>query len=264
MTTSTIPVPRRHARLGRYALWQAGDFAMNVGIISVILFALLGVVTWMNLHAMEEFYIARRQPFPLGTKLIVFKDAFAAFVMVAPIISLSGIVSQDRTLGYTRFFFSKPVSPRVYYAQSFLVRLLGYLVVGHVLVLTWAYFELPGYTVRFVGDMVLGFVAVGGIVFLISVVSRFDGLVAIVALLLAEIFWSKWETVTGIKHWLTYLLPPVNHIGDLHAWLVGVDAMASVVPIPFPTKWALWNAGYGLACLALGLYLLRRIPLTKA
>jgi hypothetical protein len=107
------------------------------------------------------------------------------------------------------------------------------------------------------------FVAVGGIVLLLSALSKYDGLLVVVFLLLAEITRESWEKRDGIRHAITYIFPPFNHIGELHAWGVGLSLGNSVAVLDFPVKWALWNAGYGLACGILGLYLLRKLPLTK-
>jgi hypothetical protein len=257
--------PRRHARMGRYALWQTSDFVINTAIITIILFGLLGFLSVMQIHTAEQYYGMRHppQPMPLQAKLNIFLQIYGIFATVAPIICLSGIVSQDRTSGYTRFLFAKPVSPRWFYTQSLLIRLAGFLVIGHALLFWYGLYEPPAYTSRFLVDMLVTFASIGGVVFLLSVISKFDGLVSVVVLLVSAIVWGKWETATGFKHALTYLLPPVEKSGDLHQWVLQLNTMGSIGEVAFPTKWALWSAGYGLACMVLGLYLLRKIPLTK-
>lgn len=265
MTTPALSLPRRHARLGRYALWQSGEFVMNVAIISLILFGLLGGLSIMQIHSMEQYYAMRRppQPVPDMQKISIFLQIYGIFVTVGPIICLSGIVSQDRTMGYTRFLFSKPVSPRWFYLQSFVVRMLGFLVLGHALLFLYGAFEPPAYSPKFLADLVIAFLSYGGIIFLLSVVSRYDGLVAIVLFLVSAVVWGKWELATGFGHVLTYAFPPIEKYGDLHTWVVGLTRMGTIGAVEFPWKWAVWGTSYGLACLALGLYLLRRIPLTK-
>jgi hypothetical protein len=264
MTVPAVSIPRRRALMGRYALWQAGDFVINVGIITIILFGLLGVIAIMQIRLNEQYFIASHRTMPLAGRLGPFLEVFAMFTMVGPIIAMSGVVSQDRTSGYTRFLFAKPVSPRAFYLQSVAVRMIGYLVVGHILVLAYSFYQPPSYTVRFVADMLLSFISVGGILFLFSVASRYDGLLLVVFLLLGSIVRDSWEKAAGIKHAVTFLFPPVNHVGDLHHWVVGVNGVGSMAAVEFPAKWVWWNAGYGLACGILGLYLLRKVPLTKA
>jgi hypothetical protein len=68
----------------------------------------------------------------------------------------------------------------------------------------------------------------------------------------------------GAGHWLTWLVPPTLKLGNIHEWSIGLNAMGSLADLPFPIRWVVWNAGYGLACVLLGLVMLRRIPLTKA
>lgn len=264
MTSPSTASPRR-ARLGRYALWQAADFAVNVAIAEALIFVLLGVSFLMNLNTQEEYLATRGMTMPLGQKLNVFKELFTMFSSVAPMIAVSGIVSTDRTSGFTRFLFAKPLSPVRYYAQAFVVRWVGVLVVLHLLMLWWSvYAPIPAFSWKSVAALSCLFAAVGGVLFLLSVISRFDGLLGIVFLLVSAIVWDQWETARGFKHALTYLFPPISKLGEIHAWFIGVNDTLAIVDMPFPAKWFLWLSGYGLACLALGLVMLRRVPLTKA
>ena len=94
-------------------------------------------------------------------------------------------------MGYTRFLFAKPISVRWYYFQSLLVRTVGYFAIGIVLILAYNYFEPPTLSPKMLADMLVSFVSIGGIVFLVSVVSRYDGLVAIVFLLVSSVIWGR-------------------------------------------------------------------------
>jgi hypothetical protein len=265
MTAPSLSVARRRARLARYALWQAADFGINVAIIETLIFGLLGVTFIMNMHAQEAFLSGSGMTMSLGQKLNVFKELFTMFSSVAPMIAMTGIVSTDRTSGYTRFLFAKPLSPVRYYLQAAVVRWLGVLVVAHVLMLGWSFYApLPAYSWRAIAALTCLFVAIGGMVFLLSVVSRYDGLIAIVLLLVSAIAWDKWEHAGGFKQALTYLLPPISKLGEIPNWFVGVNGQGSVVTMPFPTTWFWWLSGYGMACLVSGLVMLRRVPLTKA
>jgi len=268
MTTATIPPvvtpARRHARLGRYALWQFGDFGFNIAIVTFILFALLGVMFLMQMDAQAVYFASRKMAMPVEAKLQSFSMLLSMFTTVAPFIAMSGVVATDRSNGYTRFLFAKPMSPVRFYAQSVLVRLVGYLVVGCALLLVWSRYAPPGFSLKFVVDLIGAFFAIGGVIFLLSVLSRYDGLVAIVFVLVSAIVWDKWDQATGIRHAVTYLLPPIGKMSATHSWFLGLNGIGNLVPVPFPTKWFLWTSGYGLACLVLGLILLRRVSLTKA
>ncbi|MEP6491421.1 MAG: hypothetical protein ABJF01_02000 [bacterium] len=261
--TVTEPV-RRRARLGRYALWQFGDFGVNVAIITLILFALLGVMFLMNQDAQIAYLASRKMKMPLEAKLQSFTMLLTMFTTVAPFIAMSGVFATDRSNGYTRFLFSKPMSPVRFYAQSVLVRLIGYLAVGCALMLVWSRYSPPGISLRFVADLTGAFFAIGGIIFLLSVVTRYDGLIAIVFVLVSAIAWDKWEQATGLRRAVTYLVPPIGKMKATHAWFLGLNDIGSLVDVPFPTKWFLWTSGYGLACLVLGLVLMRKVSLTKS
>lgn len=256
--------PRRRARLGRYALWQLGDFGFNVAIVTFILFALLGVMFLMSMNAQAVYFESRRMPMPQGAKLQSFTMLLSMFTTVAPFVAMSGVFATDRANGYTRFLFAKPVSPVRFYAQSVLVRLIGYLVVGCALLLWWGRYDPPAISFKFVVDLTGAFFAVGGIIFLLSVVTRYDGLIAIAFVLVSAVVWDKWEQATGIRHAVTYLFPPIGKLSATHAWFLGLNDLGTLGAIPFPTKWFLWTSGYGVACLVLGLVLLRRVSLTKA
>ena len=266
MTAPTPGFSPRRAQMGRYTVWLSRDFVMNIAIISILLFGLLGMLSILQVRTMAETFAisSRGREFPLSAKIRIFMEIWGVFVTVGPIIAMSGMVSQDRAMGYTRFLFAKPLSVRWYYLQSLLVRFVGFMLVGILLAFLYSRFEPPNLSWRMVVDMLVCFAAFGGVVFLISVLSRFDGLVAIVFFLVSSVLWGVWRSKDGIRHAVTYLVPPVQQFGDLHQWVVNLNFRGEFGGVEFPTKFALWGAGYGLACIVLGLYLLRRIPLTKA
>lgn len=261
---ATIEGPRRRARLLAYARWQALDFTINIGIVSLVLFGLLGVIALIDIHTSEAVFARMGKTMPLTGKLQAFLQIWGMFAAVGPIIATTGVVSQDRTAGYSRFLFAKPLSPPLFYLQSWLVRLAGFLAVGTMLAAAYSLYEPPAFGWRFLVDMAVSFVSMGGVVFLFSVITRFDGLIAAVVLLVAEVAWVKWEGAAGVRHVLIYVLPPVSHLGAPHYWLLGFNALYKLADVPFPTNWVAWNVGYGLACLLLGFYLLRKLSLTKA
>jgi len=265
MTASTLvaPLTRRRARLGRYALWQSRDFVWNVAIISLILFGMIGWLMHLMLESQAAMMQARNLTLPMAAQLNVFQQVLSMFAFVGPILVLTGIVSSDRTNGYTRFLFSKPLSPVLYYLQSLVIRFLGFVALGVVLALVWSHYHAPQVSWKFFADIACCFLSVGGVVFLASVVTRFDSLVAIVFLLGSAVAWGKWEAVGGFKHYLTWPMSPSFKFGEIHSWFLGLNAMGASADLPFPTKWFMWNVGYGLACVLLGLVMLRRIPLTK-
>jgi hypothetical protein len=265
MTTAAMPFVRRRARLGRYALWQLYDFGWNVGVLMILIFALLGVSFLMSLHAQETFLVSQRRTMSLGQKLGYFKQLVEMFTSLAPMIAMSGVVSTDRTSGYTRFLFAKPMSPTRYYGQVVVVKWIGYLVIAHALMWWYGFYApIPDYSWKAIVSFSSLFISVGGILFLLSVLTRVDGAVAILFLLCSAIAWDRWEQVGGFKHALLYVLPPITKVSAIQEWFIGVNGAGTVMDIPFPAKWFWWLTGYGLVCLVAGLVILRRAPLTKA
>jgi hypothetical protein len=266
----TAPVltapPRRKARLLRYAGWQFRDYLINIAVVSIILFGLMGMIEVMQLEMMaaattgNRIFVANLA----GLRAQSFMRIFGIYATVAPIIALSGVISSDRTMGYVRFLFAKPLDPLRFYLQSFVVRLAGFLLVAAVLLLVYGRYEpLPDLS-RVAAGLALAFIAYGGMVFLASALTKYDGLVTVAFLLIAVLVRAKWETAAGVTRFLPYLFPPVSRFSDIDNWVVNVNALGGRAPAEFPTKWVVWTVGYGVACLVLGLVALRKRALVKA
>ncbi len=267
MTAPTATsAPRRHAHLLPYALWQCRDYTINIAAISIILFGLLGMLEVMQLHA-AEIVMAASPDFAVTLARMQqgsFQQLFSMYATVGPIVALSGVVSQDRSLGYVRFLFAKPLNPIHFYLQSFVVRAAGFFAVGGVLLKAYRQFEPSADVPRIAAGLALAFVAYGGILFLWSVLSKYDGLCVVAFLLLSVLVWGKWEASTRLIHVVTYAFPPVDKFSGLDNWVSGVNALDSRAAAVFPTKWVVWTVCYGVACLVLGVVLLRKRPLARA
>jgi len=267
MTTLAItPAPRRRAQLLRYALWQARDYAINLAILTLILFALLGALEIMQLRLAGRSMMdnPRLVSSFAAMQAQSFQHLFTMYAAVAPVIAISGIVSQDRTMGYVRFLFAKPLDPVKFYLQSFIVRGVGYFVVAAMLVAGYRAFEPTADLMRVAAGLGLYFLAFGGMVFLGSVFSKYDGLGAIAFLLISVMVWDKGETSKSVFHYATYLFPPIEKFTALSDWVSNMNALDPRQPAGFPTKWVAWTVCYGVACLVLGVVLLRKRPLARA
>ncbi|MDB4876747.1 MAG: hypothetical protein JWM41_3193 [Gemmatimonadetes bacterium] len=263
----TVPaLPRRRARLLRYGGWQARDYLINVAVISIGLFGLMGTLEIMQLGAMEAMAMGNRAFVAnLGRmRAQSFMHVFAIYATVGPIVALSGIIANDRAMGYVRFLFAKPLNPLLFYLQSFLVRLAGYFAVAGVLLAAYGYFDPVGDLERVAVGLLLGFVAYGGVLFLASALTKYDGLVTVAFLLLATLAWGKWETATGVRRFIPYLFPPVGKFSDVNNWVANLNPFDPRAPAVFPGKWVAWTVCYGVACLLLGLVALRKRALVKA
>lgn len=242
---------RRHARLGRYALWQLRDYFLNQGPSTLLVVVLAAYITFVEVSgAAAQRSIAPRVD-TLSDALV--RQAFAQLVgflvFLGALFATNGIVSNDRKFGYYRFYFAKPVSPPAFYGSLFAVHTLGFLLVAHLL---WLLFAL---VVRPVGGayfplVALGmFMAYGGIGFLLSALSRFDWLSLLSVILAAQFAWGAWADAPGVRGWIVRLLPPVHLTTPVY------EAVAGTRGMPWPSF--AWLAGYGVVCFVLGLVTLR-------
>jgi hypothetical protein len=260
-TTDTRPAlsPPR-GRLGRYALWQFRDFALQRGAaMAAIAGALAYPVIRVN-HADRGVVndvgvvIAHRAPDSLIAAQNSVAGVLIPVIVLGTILVVRGIVSDDRQQGYHRFLFAKPVSITRYYAQSYLVQFTGLLAVVGLLIGLFAAFLRPvAMMPGLFAAAALFFALVGSVGFLLSTLVRADWLWLLVTLGTAGIvggFYSAGE------RWLAPLvavLPPVNALGNAIGALVNPAGVAAVSPAEL-----LWILGYGALSVALALFILRR------
>jgi hypothetical protein len=233
------------ANLRRYAIWQFRDFIRDRGIALLIVGFLIGFTVIGPFKAMG------------GTMDQNMADRLLAAVLVqvpfiCAFIALNGIISNDRKLGYYRFLFSKPVAIPAYYAQLFVIYLLGFLLVCVVLLGLFSIFAHP---VDFGGPLIfcgLVFLSFGGIAFLVSSLFRHDWPILAAIFLGSTILQSMWRFDEGIKRMVLSVLPPVYKLPGMAAEIVG-ERTASANDI-------LWLLGYSAICFAAGLLVLKRRP----
>lgn len=232
------------ANLSRYARWQLQDFFTDRGIALVLIGVLLASpeVILMN-RAGGAF---AREP---GQMLVTLA---ASTAIIFSLITLNAQVSGDRTRGYFRFLFAKPVSPAAFYAQQFALWLLGLLLVVSVLLGIFALTAgpiSPWPTLWYVALVYLGF---GGVGFFISTVTRRDWLILIGFWTLSQILVSLYKDRDSWVENFFFLLPPVEHLDNasqalLKQGMVGASDVA-------------WILGYSAIFFALGLIVLHKRP----
>lgn len=250
---------RTSARLGRYAWWQLRDFVRERGVWIVS----LGLVAlWIFRADYDYSWIARaNRAFGwLPTESQYFRSQFASLVekgaFVATLIASHGIVARDRERGYQRFLFAKPVNVVRYYLQAFLVNGAGLLAATVLLLLaTMLVFLRPDVPVLAVlGYVSVEYVMLGGIVMLISTFARYDfavgalltGLALPVGYFAHRAHPRLWAVL------LAPLLPPVGALDRIG------EAMASTRPSSGLEAEVARALAYGVGCLAVALWMLRR------
>ena len=83
-------------------------------------------------------------------------------------------------------------------------------------------------------------------------------------LILSVIVWNKAQTSKWVFHYMAYLFPPIEKFSGLSDWVSNVNPVNPGQPVLFPTKWVIWTVCYGVACLVLGVVMLRKRPLARA
>jgi hypothetical protein len=233
------------ANLRRYAVWQFRDFFRDRGIALLIVGFLIGFTVIGPFKAMG------------GTMDQGMADRLLAAVLVqvpfvCAFIALNGIISNDRKQGYYRFLFAKPVGIPAYYAQLFLIYLIGFIIVSAILLGLFSIFAHP---VAFAGPLIfcgLVFLSFGGIAFLISSLFRHDWPILAAVFLGSTILHSMWRFDEGIRRMILSVLPPVYKLPGMVAEIVG-ERSADANDI-------LWLLGYSAICFAAGLIVLRKRP----
>lgn len=241
-------------RLGAYAAWQARDFALERGAPMLVVSALILLPLVVMMRAMRsqgpegaEF---------AGTALSALAQSMPLLAFVLILIAVNGIASNDRTRGYYRFLFAKPVSLVRYYVQSFLVSGAGLLVVASILLVTFWMTAYPIFPAGAFLFLALYFVGLGGIGFLLSTVFRSDWIFLsglwMLSTLLRGIFPAGESWYGRVFH---VVFPPTHVVGDL--------AGALMHGVPVELGQVLWLGGYGAAAFILGLIVLRRRSLAS-
>jgi hypothetical protein len=234
-------------RLPWYSLWQFRDFVMDRGIAIVIIGMLWGYVL---IEPMRRTMGAAFAVGPLSPAWPLVITVTSSIVSLSVLIALNGIVSTDRKMGYYRFLFSKPVSVVAYYAQLFVVYMVGVLV-SMLLLSAVLHMIVPSFRIDyFLLYAAIIYVAMGGIGFFISVATRFDWLTLAAVWLGSRVLRDLFGTKPGWRSKAVELLPPVHKLNDVSFSMITNGTAA--------TSDVLWLLGYGALFFALGLLLLRK------
>lgn len=233
-------------RLARYSLWQFRDFAIDKGIAIVIIGTMLG---YLAVEPIRRAFGPSWQTNPQFPLAMIVTSIAVPVISLAVFIAMNGIVSNDRRMGYYRFLFSKPVTPFLYYAQAFVVHLIGVLAAMGVLMLLFNSMVGAFPASRILAYALVVYLAMGGIGFLISAATRFDWVVLAGIWVGSRLLRAVYGDRPGIRGKLVELLPPVHRVdGVTDALLAGRTA---------PTYDLLWLVGYGMLCFVVGILVIR-------
>jgi len=232
MKVSSLPL--------RYSGWMTRDVVLSLGLI------MAGIVA-LTVFGMSrvEFTVTAATSRTIATQLL--RQTLLPLVLVAT----AGLVSSDLSRGYYRSWFSRPVSPPLFYLQRWIIA--GAAVLAYVPAVSLAIATRSG-AIRVSGDHLakagLLYLLLGGTVFLLSTLTRRDWLLA--ALLYGtEVvlhFIQRSGAGLGAVGRLVYAILPPYHVASIER--------------PVPTGSDLWAAlGWGVGLVLAALTVLRWRPL---
>lgn len=236
-------------RLSAYARWQLFDFFRDRSIAIILVGILIGfpIVTGLR-------YIAMSMPSGGDAMLqqMIGKSIGPIVMQLVPIftlVTINKVVAGDRTQGYYRFLFAKPISVQRYYAQAFAVNGIGLLLCVVLLGAISHATKVPLPIISLIAVFAVLYIAMGGIGFLCSVLTRFDWQPMLVVWFGALVLYNRYGDSGGIGAALVHLLPPAHVANDVAAALFTSD--------PLQVAHLIWLLVYGAVCFGAGILVLR-------
>lgn len=187
--------------------------------------------------------------YPAASALLLLGWLLGRLPLIAVLVLMGGLVSDDRDSGLARIIAVRPVSPVAVYAARFaLLALLVFVVCGVV---------MPAFDVLLLGEwagpatlvLILAYILVyGGLLAFLSAWTRGDAWLALLLAILA-IVWSAFDraaalpVASALGQIIAFVLPPQPALFQLEA------AFAELEPIPWDAF--AYAAGYGVFFMAL-------------
>jgi hypothetical protein len=243
-------------RLAAYAGYQLRDFLLGRAA-AIVLVTALAVWAYAFAHALTPAILVSPDIDAPDKLQRAFEFALAVFAIAGAAVAAHGVVSYHRARGYDRLMFSRPLSPARYYLQGLATAGIGTLLLATVGAGVYGVVARPVSSLGVAAYVALAWVAVGGLAFLLSAATAAH-VPVLVALLAADLTLDRYAT--GLRaagngnvalDAMQYLLPP----GHVVVALAEPFARGSVID-----SRAVWPLGFGLACLAVAVILLRRRP----
>ena len=238
------------ARLGAYALWQLRDFFFERAAAILIIALMLVFGTYEAIGPAAKTYIAGggRNALFFGARGVA--EHLGLMWFIASLIAVHGISANDRSTGRFRLIFAKPVRVLPYYAQAFVLHGIAMMLLGLIWLATLSrVLPVGGQTASdAITILACSYVFVGGLCFLMSAITRFDWVAT------AAMYGAVMYLASKFRHaWWLGPLPPFWRIPEQ------LDLVRTVEPLE--PKPRLWVVAYGVACVLLGLIILKRRPL---
>ena len=241
----------RRGRLTTY-LWryQVPDFLLLRAGLPTLLVVLFGFMLWKQAGTAMGWDTSNGQQFAHG----MFRNLAGVFITLGAFLGVARLVTDDRSNGYFRLLFSKPVSIERFYVQQWVLYGAGFVLIGGLL---GAWFQagtiaLPVRELMVV--MGLTWILVGGIGFFLTVTTNSDAAVLVVVYVLSNVLHTLKDTPRSpLWPWLrqvTRFLPPTHKLDYVRDQLYAGQ--------PMPWAHATHVIVYGALAFVLALVVLRR------
>ena len=244
-----------------YTRFQLGDYLLQRAAVALVMVLFItGLPLWGMLRNQPDFF---RNPSNAVLEMQLYTATIALFLPIGAFLAGAGVISADRHQGFFRFYFSKPVNVVGFYVQTYLLH--GAVFVALFGALTWGWGALTIHVSvhRAMEAAALTFTLVGGLGLLFGVLLRFDGLllvgVYVVSMTLQQIVGLPGlPGQPRLPEWavqLAKVLPPVYKMDEVRNHLYAAEAISAA---------DVWHVvGYGLGAFVLGLFLLRKLALSR-
>ena len=181
------------------------------------------------------------------------------FVALGAFMGIARLVSDDRSNGYYRFLFSKPVSLERFYMQQWVLHGAGLILITGVFA-AWLQGGTGPLPVReAMITMALTWVLIGGIGFALSALTNVDALLLVLLYVVSAVLHGLKEAPNSpMWPWLkqfTRVFPPVQKLDFIR------DQLYAGAGIPW--MHVAHVAGYGVLAFAVGVIVLRRTSFAR-
>jgi hypothetical protein len=243
-------------RLGAYLAFQAQDFLLMRAAVPTALALLFG---WTMVKSAPSG-IDWTTPMP-GQRFLseMFRVLAGLFIPLGTFLGVARMVTEDRSNGYFRFLFSKPVSVVRFYGQQWALTGAGLVALTGALAALLGAVTAPVPVGAAMTVMGLTWILVGGVGFALSAATNYDATALVILYVLSSSLHSfKDAPNTTMAPWLqqvTRLTMPVHRLEYVRDQLYAGN--------PMPWGHAAIVAGYGAVFVVAAAVILRRASLSR-
>ncbi|MCC7195372.1 MAG: hypothetical protein IT356_07445 [Gemmatimonadaceae bacterium] len=243
-------------QLRAYLAFQAKDFLLlraSLPTAVVVMFA------WMMIATVQLPADGWESPQGRMIARQVFDMLSTMFVLAGAFLGVARIVSDDRSNGYYRFLFSKPVSMCAFYMQQWIVNGVGLVVLIGLLASLFGALTVPVPVGAAMQVMAVTWVLVGGVGFALSVGTNYDVPVLVVSYVGSSVLHSlKDSPGSAMAPWMRQIVRvtmPVQHVDHVRAALFAGN--------PLPLAHAGIAVAYGALFVVAAVVLMRRVSFAR-